>query len=96
MKYETTGQSARSHRISDGAIGRNETFWNLATTFKAFVKAGEKVSKVVATATDWQMMVALGRGLLFPGEVTYTSLRPDIVICTVALMQVVVIYLTVS
>ena len=63
-------------------------------TFIPFVKPGEKASKtqdaggILPTATDWQRR-ELGRRLQILGEIAHTSLRPDIVIWSMASKQVV-------
>ncbi|XP_028292553.1 uncharacterized protein LOC114455485 [Gouania willdenowi] len=68
-----------------------------------FVRAGEKVvvttqntsPGLLATARDWVLKVDLGKQLKFPEEVAKTTLRPDIVITSVATKQVVLLELTV-
>ncbi|XP_061772124.1 uncharacterized protein LOC133562186 [Nerophis ophidion] len=69
----------------------------------AFIKAGEKStpaarntsSGLLATARDWELSVDLGKQLKFPDVVAKTTLRPDIVLTSVASKQVILLELTV-
>ncbi|KAK0143665.1 hypothetical protein N1851_018141 [Merluccius polli] len=67
-----------------------------------FVKAGEKPrskptpsASLLSSASDWELRVDLGRQLKFPEYVTSTSLRPDLVLTSASLKQVLVLELTV-
>jgi hypothetical protein len=71
-----------------------------------FVKAGGKTSRkdqptttvttgVLQTAQDWEMRVDLKKKLVFPGEITTTSLRPDIVLYSKVKKHIILIELTV-
>lgn len=68
-----------------------------------FVKPGEKplvaarntLSSLLATARDWELCVDVGRQLKFLEEVTRTTLRPDMVLTSVATRQVILLELTV-
>ena len=69
----------------------------------AFIRAGEKPtpasrntsSGLLATARDWELAVDLGKQLKFPEVVATTTLRPDIVLTSVASKQVILLELTV-
>ncbi|XP_061878077.1 uncharacterized protein LOC133630482 [Entelurus aequoreus] len=69
----------------------------------AFIRAGEKStpaarntsSGLLATARDWELSVDLGKQLKFPDVVAKTTLRPDIVLTSVASKQVILLELTV-
>ena len=79
----------------------NHTKPQKTLTLIKFVKAGEEQKRsgstvgVLATATDWQLRVDLRRRLQFPGEITTTTLRPDIVLWSSKTRQVIMIELTV-
>lgn len=68
-----------------------------------FVRAGQKeqhhrpnsAGGLLTTTRDWQLQIDLGRQLKFPGYIAATSLRPDIVLTSVATKQVVILELTV-
>ena len=70
-------------------------------TFINFVKSGEvtRSSKppggLLATASDWEMIVDLKKQLKFPEEILTTRLRPDIVLWSRSTKQVALIELTV-
>ena len=68
----------------------------------AFVRAGEQpqpqpkqAAGFLTSAVDWDLQVDLGKQLKFPEHVTATSLRPDIVLSSVASRQVLLLELTV-
>ncbi|XP_061747756.1 uncharacterized protein LOC133545995, partial [Nerophis ophidion] len=69
----------------------------------AFIRAGEKStpaardtsSSLLATARDWELSVDLGKQLKFPDVVAKRTLRPDIVLTSVASKQVILLELTV-
>ncbi|XP_067296477.1 uncharacterized protein [Pseudorasbora parva] len=68
-----------------------------------FIRAGQKeqfhrhssTGGLLSTARDWQLQVDLGRQLKFPGNITVTSLRPDMVLTSESTKQVVILELTV-
>ncbi|KAL3969377.1 ER degradation enhancer, mannosidase alpha-like 2 [Sarotherodon galilaeus] len=68
-----------------------------------FIKAGEKLAVpfrntspgLLATAHDWELGVDLAKQLKFPEVVAKTTLRPDIVVTSVASKQVILLELTV-
>lgn len=67
-----------------------------------FVKAGEKPNTqpraktgILATATDWQLKVDMGKQLWFTKHITPTALNPDMVIFSDATKQVVMVKLKV-
>ena len=69
----------------------------------AFVKAGSQATKntntkdvgLLTTANDWTLEVDLGKKLIFPREVTTTTLRPDAVLWSRRSKSVILIELTV-
>ncbi|XP_026079824.1 uncharacterized protein LOC113057031 [Carassius auratus] len=68
-----------------------------------FIRAGQKEQfhrpsstvGLLSTARDWQLQVDLGRQLKFPGNITATSLHPDMVLTSESTKQVVILELTV-
>ncbi|KAL4008469.1 hypothetical protein ACER0C_002321 [Sarotherodon galilaeus] len=68
-----------------------------------FIKAGEKLAvpfrntspSLLATVHDWELRVDLAKQLKFPEVVAKTTLRPDIVVTSVASKQVILLELTV-
>lgn len=68
-----------------------------------FIRVGQKeqhqrprpIGGLLSTARDWQLQVDLGRQLKFPGNITATSLRPDMVLTSESTKQVVILELTV-
>ncbi|KAK0146192.1 Retrovirus-related Pol polyprotein from type-2 retrotransposable element R2DM [Merluccius polli] len=69
-----------------------------------FVREGARPPKIVSTpserdqlrlARDWQMLVDVGRQLVFPPEIAVTTLRPDMVLWSHTLKKVFIIELTV-
>uniref|UniRef100_A0A3B1JJ67 Reverse transcriptase domain-containing protein n=1 Tax=Astyanax mexicanus TaxID=7994 RepID=A0A3B1JJ67_ASTMX len=68
-----------------------------------FVKPGEGVQKTAAgrptcllsPGKEWEMRVDLGTKLIFPSEITQTTLRPDVVMWSRAAKKVLIIELTV-
>ena len=68
-----------------------------------FVKEGEKAEGssrktlkvgILDAASDWEFMVDLNPRLVFPLDIVYTALRPDIVIVSRAIKSLVIIELT--
>lgn len=49
----------------------------------------------MTSVDDWDKIVDLGRQLTFPEKITTSTLRPDIVLCSRATKQVVLIELMV-
>jgi hypothetical protein len=70
-------------------------------TFINFVKSGHEkkksnpISGILGSAADWEIRVDLRKRLQFPGEITQTRLRPDIVIWSRKSRQVIMVELTV-
>ena len=67
----------------------------------AFVKAGKSVPKskvkptgILHLVSDWVIVSDLKNSYIFPGHITLTSLRPDIVIFSNSLKRVILIELT--
>ncbi|KAK0152038.1 hypothetical protein N1851_006609 [Merluccius polli] len=68
-----------------------------------FIRAGQKeqhhrpssTGGLLTTARDWQLQVDLVRQLKFPGNITATSLCPDMVLTSESTKQVVILELTV-
>lgn len=69
--------------------------------FIHFVRPGESIATgrkgrgILASANDWEMRADLKKQLKFPEEIAHTSLRPDIVLWSKGIKQVVLIELTV-
>ncbi len=68
----------------------------------SFVRTGEQphmqpkpVAGLFISVSDWELQVDLGKQLKFPDHVTATSLRPDMVLLSAALKQVLLMELTV-
>ncbi len=68
-----------------------------------FLRPGEGRQKIVAQRTtclltpgkEWEMRVDLGTQLIFPTEITQTTLRPDAVVWATAAKKALIIELTV-
>lgn len=67
-----------------------------------FVRAGEKPQSragsaggLLTLASDWELRVDLGRQLKFPDHFMATSLRPDMVLSSVSLKQLLLMELTI-
>lgn len=68
----------------------------------AFVKAGEKpfsqprlTTGLLASTSDWQLRIDLGKQLKFPDHITSTTLHPDIVTFSDTTRQLIMVELTV-
>ncbi len=67
-----------------------------------FIRTGEQPrlaaktsAGILATASDWQLLVDLEQQLKFPNHIVTTTLRPDVVLLSESTKQVVLLELTV-
>ena len=69
----------------------------------AFIKPGEvgqktaagRPARLLTPGKKWEMRVDLDKALVFPTEITQTTLRPDVVMWSAAAKKVLIIELTV-
>ncbi len=85
----------------DSAISTSK-YHHVSKKAISFIKAGEKprarphlTTGLLTRASDWQLQVDLGKQLRFPQHIATTSLRPDMIVTSEVLKQLIMLELTV-